>query len=187
MRTRLNLTVAAIAAVAMLVAGCGGNSGDSADTTVPGRPTTTASGSGSGSTGDEGAGSGDIDAGNTTGTAEDCRLLGEAFTNNGAAEAMSKVMSDGSDPTDAFRRGAEALDGVKDKVSSDLAEPVGVLAETYSELADATSKLDWKKLTAGDPAEAAKLADFTKLFRSQAAADAANELTTWTNENCIPG
>lgn len=175
MRRRRTVLITSMALAAVLFAGCSGDSESTATTVSAERSTDTSDGGSSGSDGSE--------ATNIEGP-EDCKLIGEAFIDNGAAVALGDALSEGTDPTEAFQKGADSLDEVKDKVSPELQEPVATLAEAYQQLAETTSKIDWEKLNAGDQEEAKQMQEFAGAFSAKDTADAAKQLTTWVNENC---
>lgn len=177
MRRHSTVLTALIALCVITAAGCGGDdSNASSETTAAERSSEP---SDKGDNGDKGDG-----ATGGSGSADDCTLIGDAFIDNGAAQALGDAMSEGTDPTEAFQKGADALAEVKGKVSSDLQGPVSTLADAYQELAETTSKINWEKLKSGDPAEAGRMQEFAGAFSSKDTADAATELTTWVNENC---
>lgn len=186
MRRTPTFLIALVACGAFVAGGCSSGDSDASATTVAAEKDADRESGSDTTKAPSTTESDDTSGGGVSGVPEDCKLIGEAFLDNGAATALTEAMGSGADPTDALRKGADALESVKGKVSSGLEQSVATLADTYEQMADAASSIDWDKLKAGDTSQTPEMQKFATAFSAKDSAEAAEQLTTWANENCTP-
>ena len=181
----IRVAVLALAALALVATGCGDDSADSTTTTKKDTTTTTEERSTSTTSPDDGP---DDTTGGSggAGTSEECAELGTSFQSLDV-QGMMSAFKDGTDPTKAFQDFADAMDGAKEHAPAAISDDVAELAEGYATMAEASEGIDWSKAKSGDPAVSADAAKLMQTFSSEDLAGAAQRVSDWINENCVPG
>lgn len=168
----LMLPVAALAALTLILSGCGSDDDSSSTTTSEkadssdDRTTTT---------------SDDV---TTSGLSPECVELQEAFASVDV-QAMMSSFTDGSDPGPQFEGFADALDAAKESAPEEIADDLGAMADGYRQLAASAGDIDWDAIRAGDAQASAAAGELMQNFSSDDLTDAGQQVSDWLNEHCI--
>lgn len=177
LRTRTIL--AALAAAAMVVVGCGGDddAADSTSTTESADTETTETETTEPDTTDS------PDGGSAGFSSEDCQQLAEAFDQS----ELGATLDGTTDPTPQLEEVARYLEEAATEVPDAVVGDVEVLADVYGQLAAASADVNWEGLTSGDPAAAAGAAEIGQIYAANPEfVTAAQNLSVWAAENCTP-
>ncbi len=172
MSTRhLLLPVVALAALALLVSGCGGDD-DASDTTTTEKAAETTTTSTAG-----GAADSEIPP--------ECEKLREAFTSLDVQEMMT-AFEDGSNPAPQFEQFAEALKLAEQNAPAEIAGDLSTMADSYAALAASADEIDWKAIKDGDPQASAAAGQLMQGFSADELTGAGERVSNWLNDQCIP-
>jgi hypothetical protein len=165
-----------VCSFALVAAGCGGGSDESAATTETTTETTTSETTTTETSTDETTTSEDTTAGAFNWTSEDCQSLVKAYVGLSAAVGAASTGQDVSPQIEEF---SKYVDEVPDEIRAD----VQTIASAYGEFATKIKELGYKP---GDDPTAEQLQQLQAASNSigpdvQAAAD---RVSTWTTKNC---
>ena len=175
------LAVLLLAALALLVAGCGGDDeSDASDETATAIVETTADDGTE--TNDDGTetddeATEDDDATDDGGAA----LEGECAEFAGLSARLSQALSGSSSDLDSA---SEVFDELADQVPDEIQDDYEVLADNFRELADALEGVDLSGGSAPSQEDLAKLQELTQSLDTPEVREAAQNIEAWATENC---
>lgn len=169
------LAVLLLAAIALLVAGCGGDdeSGASDETSTAIVETT-----------DDGTETDDDDGTETEDDATEddgAALEGECAEFAGLSAKLSQALSGSSSDLDSA---SEVFDELADQVPDDIKDDYEVLADNFRELADRLQGVDLSGGSAPSQEDLAKLQELTQSLDTPEVRKAAQNIEAWATENC---
>jgi len=162
------LTIAALGALVVALAGCGGGGHKSTTTT-----TTTAAATKTATTAKSAA-----SALSGLATSENCRQLADLSSTFSAA-------MQGTNPNDVKKQAA-LLKQFADKTPSDIRPAFETLAADYAKIASAIQGLHLKQGSAPDTKALLKLEQLSKSIDMQKLTTASANIGTWAQKNCKP-
>lgn len=162
----------AVGALALAVAGCGGDDGDTAapaETTVEETVDETTDATETTDT------MGDVDLGDLSGECTELAAIGAKI-----AQAVGAQGGDVDASADYF---AELADAAPDEIKDDLE----VFAEEFSKFAEAIADIDLSGGTTPSADDIAKLQAASKAFDDPRIQEASSNIEAWAQENCSTG
>jgi phosphate transport system substrate-binding protein len=168
------LAVLLLAALALLVAGCGGDDESEASDETAIVETTN----------DDGTETADDDGTETEDdTTEDgaAALEGECAEFAGLSAKLSQALSGSSSDLDSA---SEVFDELADQVPDEIQDDYEVLADNFRELAEALEGVDLSGGSAPSQEDLAKIQELTQSLDTPEVREAAQNIEAWATENC---
>ena len=174
-----------VAALLLVIAGCGGSSSNAEDST-----TAIESTGGTDTTGDTDTSAG-TDTGSSTDTTdsvgelslEACPELNDLSAE--VSKALSKATSgSGEADLDAI---VDAYDKFADEAPEEIRGAFKTLAEAFGKYMEVLGDIDLSSGETPDPDDVAKMAEAAKAFSDTKVTAATAEIETWVKENCTSG
>ena len=165
-----------VLSIAIVAAGCGGGSNESAATTeTTTTETTTTESTSTDETSTDTSGS---TAGGFDWTSKDCQNMAKAFVGLGAAVAAA---STGQDVSSDIQKFGTYVDEVPDEIQAD----VKTIASAYNEFVAKLKDIGYKPGTVPTAAQIQKLQDASQSVGDPAVRAASDRLNAWTTKNCM--
>ena len=160
-----------LAALALLVAGCGGDDSDSS-----------ASGDDAAVVETEATDAADDLTTEDDGTADDgtAPLAGECANFAGLSAKLSSAFAG----TNGIDSAAEVFDEIADQVPDEIRDDYEVLADNFQELADALKGIDLSAGETPSPEALAKLQELSKSMDSAEVQQASQHIEAWVQKHC---
>lgn len=169
------LAVLLLAALALLVAGCGGD--DESDASDETAIVETTNDDGTETADDDGTAT-ETDDATDDGSAA---LEGECAEFAGLSAKLSQALSGSSSDLDSA---SEVFDELADQVPDEIQDDYEVLADNFRELADALEGVDLSGGSAPSQEDLAKIQELTQTLDTPEVREAAQNIEAWATENC---
>ena len=182
---RTMVIAVSVAALLLVIAGCGGDSSSADDST-----TAIESTAGTDTTGgtDTSVDTDTDSSADTTGSAGDLSLEACPELNDLSAE-VSKALSEATSRTDEAQLDAivDAYDKFADEAPEEIRDAFKTLAEAFGKYIDVLGDIDLSPGETPDPDDVAKMAEAAKAFSDTKVTAATGEIEAWVKENCTSG